>query len=84
MKTVKCFESFEILVDLFGEVAVFLWQPDDLSGFSIAIERAVFAHGSNEDLIPLPYGVAEYLRGLAEAADAWPDADAVPHSLSFQ
>jgi len=74
-------ECYETLVDLVGEVAVNLWEPDDLQSFSEALGRAVFTKDYIDELAPLPEGVANYLRYLAEEARAWPDADAVPRPL---
>ena len=77
-------ESYDDLVDLAGEVAVSLWEPDDLIGFSEALRRTVFAAGYVNEFIPLPDGIAAYIRMLAEQAGAWPDADAVPGPLTGQ
>ena len=76
--TINPNESYEILVDLAGEVAVHLWEPDDLHGFSEALCVAVYTNVYVDKLAPLPDGVANFLRTLAEEAGAWPDADAVP------
>ena len=46
-----------------------------------AVYRAVSVHTYVDQLAPLPDGVAEFLRTLAEEAGSWPDADAVPCPL---
>ena len=77
-------DSFDTLVDLVGEVAVHLWQPDDLRGFSAGLWRAVFTDTYVDELEPLPDGIPGTLRALAVEAGAWPDADAVPCPLTSQ
>jgi hypothetical protein len=77
-------ESFDTLVDLAGEVAVWLWLPDGLAGFSAALWRAVSTDNYVDELTPLPDGIAPLLRRLAQEAGAWPDADAVPCPLPDQ
>jgi hypothetical protein len=77
-------EPYDDLVELAGEVAACLWEPDDLRGFSAALWRAVFTDNYAAELAPLPDGVAGYIRQLAEKAGAWPDADAVPCPLPRQ
>ena len=73
--------SYDHLVDILGDVAVSLWDPDDLRGFSAAVWQAVFTDKYANELAPLPDGIPAFLRQLAEDAGAWPDADGVPCPL---